>query len=107
MFQSRHTCLANRRNLVVFVVLFLVVVAGCGSPTTLVSRAPSPTRAATPMPTPVLGSVTSVHLFDATTGWVSTNDRLLRTTDGGLYWQNVTPPGSTSQGIAMFPLSAN
>ena len=59
------------------------------------------------MPTTVVGSVTSVHLFDATTGWATTNDRLLRTTDGGLHWQDVTPPGSGPQGVVAFPLSAN
>jgi photosystem II stability/assembly factor-like uncharacterized protein len=92
---------------VVFVVLCLFVVAGCGTPTTLVSTAPAPTHAATSVPMTVVGSVTFVHLFDATTGWATANDRLLRTTDGGLHWQDVTPPGSGSQGVVAFPLSAN
>jgi photosystem II stability/assembly factor-like uncharacterized protein len=108
MYQSRHTHLrlADRQNLDVFVVLCLFVIAGCGSPTTLVSRAPAPTRTALSAPTTLLGSTTAVHLFDAMTGWASTNDRLLRTTDGGLHWQDVSPPGSSPVGVA-FPLSAN
>jgi photosystem II stability/assembly factor-like uncharacterized protein len=92
---------------IVFVVLCLLVVAGCGTSTPVVSRAPTPTPATTSVPTTVMGSVTSVHLFDATTGWATANNRLLRTTDGGLHWQDVTPPGSGPQGVAAFPLSAD
>jgi hypothetical protein len=92
---------------VVLVVLCLFVAAGCGTSTTVVQRALIPTPAATFVPTTVVGSVTSVHMFDATTGWATGIDRLLRTTDGGLHWQDVTPPGSGSQGVAAFPLSAD
>jgi photosystem II stability/assembly factor-like uncharacterized protein len=90
-----------------FVVLCLFVVAGCGTSTTVVSRALTPTAAVTSVPTAVVGSVTSVHLFDAATGWVTASSRLLRTIDGGLHWQDVTPPGSGPQGVGAFPLSAD
>jgi len=55
----------------------------------------------TPTPTPTPGSsqgfgLTSIHMIDATTGWaegpVAKGWRVLRTTDGGLHWQDVTPP---------------
>lgn len=92
---------------VVLVVLCLFVAAGCGTSTTVVQRAPIPTPAATFVPTTVVGSVTSVHMFDGTNGWATDIGRLLRTADGGLHWQDVTPPGSSSQGVAAFPLSAD
>ena len=34
----------------------------------------------------------SIHMFDATTGWAEGSDgTVLRTTDGGIHWQDVTP----------------
>jgi photosystem II stability/assembly factor-like uncharacterized protein len=51
-------------------------------------------------------------MFDATTGWAATSDQALRTTDGGLRWQDATPPAppGTSQSsltsLAVFPRSA-
>jgi photosystem II stability/assembly factor-like uncharacterized protein len=48
-------------------------------------------------------------MFSATTGWATAVGWLLRTTDGGLRWQNVTPPappGACSRGITAFSLSA-
>jgi len=51
-------------------------------------------------------------MFDVTTGWAATPDRALRTTDGGLHWQDVTPPAPPGASplsltsLAMFPRSA-
>jgi photosystem II stability/assembly factor-like uncharacterized protein len=48
-------------------------------------------------------------MLSATTGWATAVGRLLRTTDGGLHWQNVTPPalpGTCSRGVTAFALSA-
>jgi photosystem II stability/assembly factor-like uncharacterized protein len=47
-------------------------------------------------------------MFTATTGWAATVDRVLRTTDGGRDWLDVTPPAtaaSSPQGVAAFPVS--
>ncbi len=38
---------------------------------------------------------TSLHMIDATTGWVLTENTVLRTTDGGSHWQNVTPANTS------------
>ncbi|HEY6407441.1 MAG TPA: hypothetical protein VIY29_08235 [Ktedonobacteraceae bacterium] len=35
--------------------------------------------------------VTSLHMIDATTGWALTANKVLRTTDGGNHWMDVTP----------------
>jgi photosystem II stability/assembly factor-like uncharacterized protein len=44
-------------------------------------------------------AVTSLHMLDATNGWALTASAVLRTTDGGSHWRNVTPPHmSFSQG---------
>jgi photosystem II stability/assembly factor-like uncharacterized protein len=54
----------------------------------------------TPTPTAALvqgGGLTSIHMVNATTGWaegpVVKGWRVLRTSDGGTHWQDVTPPG--------------
>ncbi len=39
------------------------------------------------------GAITSLHMIDATTGWALAGKAVLRTTDGGIHWRNVTPPG--------------
>jgi len=42
-----------------------------------------------------LNSLLSLHMIDASTGWALSKHTVLRTTDGGVHWQNVTPPGAT------------
>ena len=38
------------------------------------------------------GAIASIHMLDAQTGWAVTDkNRILRTTDGGVHWKNVTP----------------
>ena len=37
----------------------------------------------------------SLHMVNASTGWLLTANTVLRTTDGGVHWKNVTPPGIT------------
>lgn len=37
----------------------------------------------------------SLHMIDASTGWALTEHAVLYTTDGGVDWKNVTPPGAT------------
>jgi photosystem II stability/assembly factor-like uncharacterized protein len=38
-----------------------------------------------------MGGVTLLHMIDGTTGWSLTENAVLRTTDGGSSWKNVTP----------------
>ena len=46
----------------------------------------------------------SLHMIDARTGWLLSKQAVLRTTDGGSHWQNVSPPHSrlTQDSIADF-----
>src|SRR5690348_9085521 len=93
-------------------VLCMLVVAGCGEPTPVAQRSRTVTPAVSFVPNSVVGTITSLHMFDATTGWAATDNRVLRTTDGGLHWRNVTPPappaqsGASPSGLTMFPHSA-
>src|SRR6266851_487476 len=50
-----------------------------------------------PSATPIggLNTLLSLHMIDASTGWALTAQAVLRTTDGGVQWKNVTPPGTT------------
>jgi photosystem II stability/assembly factor-like uncharacterized protein len=43
----------------------------------------------------------SVQMYNATTGWASTNNDVLRTTDGGYHWQVVTPQIDRGESIGM------
>jgi len=44
------------------------------------------------------GAISSTHMLDAQTGWAVTDkNRILRTTDGGVHWKNVTPNFPTSK----------
>jgi photosystem II stability/assembly factor-like uncharacterized protein len=57
------------------------------------------------------GAISSIHMLNAQTGWAVTDkNRLLRTTDGGVHWKNVTPnfpPSMTRQWIVADFLTAS
>jgi photosystem II stability/assembly factor-like uncharacterized protein len=66
------------------------------------------TQTATPTtkhpPTPIVPAsptvstnqvITSIQMFGATTGWALTDQAVLRTTDGGVSWRDVTPAKGT------------
>jgi photosystem II stability/assembly factor-like uncharacterized protein len=38
-------------------------------------------------------AITSLHMIDSTAGWALARKAVLRTTDGGNHWRDVTPPG--------------
>ena len=65
----------------------------------------------TPTPSlPVLSTpITSFHMLDANNGWAVGDANVMRTTDGGTTWYDVTPPGVTSLGFSAdsFYLDAN
>ncbi|MFL5660486.1 MAG: WD40/YVTN/BNR-like repeat-containing protein [Ktedonobacteraceae bacterium] len=46
-------------------------------------------------PTGGLNMLLSLHMIDASTGWALSEHTVLRTSDGGVHWTNVTPPGTT------------
>ncbi len=41
-----------------------------------------------------IGNLFLLHMIDSTTGWALSEHAVLRTTDGGLQWKNVTPPNA-------------
>ena len=96
----------------VLLLLCVLVTAGCGAPIPHVQQTHTVTPATSFVPTAVVGAISSLRMFDATTGWAATSDRVLRTGDGGFHWQDVTPPAppgtslSSLTGLAMFPRSA-
>src|SRR5690348_17290349 len=92
------------------VLLIGICVQACGS------NPPQPSEISTQtfapadnfVPTAVAGAIHTLHMFDASTGWAATDDRALRTTDGGLHWRDVTPtapPGPTPLSVVVFPRS--
>jgi photosystem II stability/assembly factor-like uncharacterized protein len=42
-----------------------------------------------------LTALLSLHMIDGSTGWGLTQRTVLYTTDGGVHWKDVTPPGAT------------
>jgi len=68
-----------------------------GQATPTVTLTPS-----TPTPTPTSGpahpvTLSSLRMLDEMNGWALTNSQVLRTTDGGNHWQDVTPPSLRGQ----------
>ncbi len=59
------------------------------------SVTPSPTLSVMPSPTPVSSKpklpLTAIRMLDTQNGWALTASSILKTTDGGLYWKDVTP----------------
>ncbi len=80
-----------------------------GTPITVATISHKATAVVTPSSSPVSPQTTklpiiALHMIDASTGWAFTHPNLyavggyiLRTTDGGLHWKNVSPPYSSGQ----------
>jgi photosystem II stability/assembly factor-like uncharacterized protein len=41
------------------------------------------------------GALLTLHMIDTVTGWALSEHAVLRTTDGGIHWKNVSPPNAT------------
>jgi photosystem II stability/assembly factor-like uncharacterized protein len=112
-------------GLLIVLCWLILVAAGCGQrpaeilqPTlspvsTLTSPPPAPTTAA---PTTVISATPGLaasgltpevafKMIDPQTGWGSSGERILRTTDGGQTWADVTPAGIPADGSAFPQLS--
>lgn len=52
------------------------------------------------IPAPIVSSpgITSLHMLNELDGWAISDNAVMRTTDGGLTWYNVSPQGVTSLG---------
>jgi len=51
----------------------------------------APVKKQTPVVAKHVGSISYIHMIDATTGWALTDEAVLRTVDGGTSWKDVTP----------------
>lgn len=98
----------RRRLSTVAAVLFVIVLVGSLLLVVSRTRRSSPDAPGTTHHSSKLaggsGSLISFHMIDLTTGWALSEHAILRTTDGGLQWKNVTPPNTplTRESIAEF-----
>ena len=70
----------------------------------------APVKKQTPVVAKQAGSISNIHMIDATTGWALTNQAILRTVDGGTSWKDVAPaqfPGGTGHSSALVALTAS
>ena len=59
-------------------------------------------------PSGQVGPFSSLHMIDATTGWALAGKVVLLTSDGGMHWKDVTPPGySLTSGSVLDALTAS
>ncbi|MGA2112827.1 MAG: hypothetical protein ABSG98_11880 [Anaerolineales bacterium] len=70
----------------------------------VITTTPTPSR-----PAAVSPQIDSFHMLDPNNGWAISDTEVLRTSDGGTTWYNVTPPGVSRLGFstASFYLAAN
>jgi photosystem II stability/assembly factor-like uncharacterized protein len=72
--------------------------------TTVLTDTPAPYPDDMPLPPPIAAPVvsspglTSLYMFNELDGWAIAEDAILRTTDGGSTWYNVSPQGVTTFG---------
>ncbi len=86
--------LKTGRNTLALIAAVLVISLLVGSlvVTFNLARRPSPGTGSA-HPHVIAGTLLDMHMFSANTGWaVSAGNKVLRTTDGGGNWQEVTPP---------------
>lgn len=102
-----------RTELWVGVLAIVLMIVACSlpggvTPPTAVIVTP-PVSTTTPPPTaipapslPVVAApqIMNFHMFDASNGWAISGTNVLRTSDGGTTWYNVTPPGVNSLGFS-------
>src|SRR5258706_716072 len=46
-------------------------------------------------------AISNIHMLDVQNGWMITAQNILRTTDGGTTWHDVTPPGASGLGFGI------
>ena len=68
----------------------LILLSSCGNQGSNGSPGNEPTSTVSFKPAEALRSI---KMFDEKTGWAITRNAILRTTDGGVHWKDVTPPG--------------
>jgi photosystem II stability/assembly factor-like uncharacterized protein len=86
------------------VVALAVAVVGCTSvPTATAPKpSPSPLKVAPPVSSPAVEELISLRMTSLSVMWASTSRRILRSTDAGRHWSNVTPPAAPAQSPPVF-----
>lgn len=117
---------------ILFIFTFLVAACGSQAPATVLPEVILPTATAaegtepaavaeteaaaeaalapqgTPLPAgidaPILEgpSIVNIEMLDEVFGWAVTEQKIIRTNDGGVTWYDVTPPGLTEAGYLVF-----
>lgn len=116
------------KRLVSFLILLSLMVAACTPQTqptvlpevilptaTLAAEAETesaPEAALAPQETPLpagieapiieMPSIVNIEMLDEVFGWALTEEKVIRTNDGGVTWYDVTPPGLTEAGYLVF-----
>jgi len=70
----------------------------------------APVKKQTPVVVKHVGSISYIHMIDATIGWALTDQAILRTIDGGENWKDVAPaqfPGGTGHSSALVALTTS
>ncbi|HVB20991.1 MAG TPA: YCF48-related protein [Ktedonobacteraceae bacterium] len=116
--QQKHSAVCAQSLPIILWISFLLILSSCASPnnlsaittptsitqtsTTVTNRGMTPTDMPSPPPTMNIAPLISFRMIDTTTGWAFTKPNLytvggyiLRTTDGGQHWQNVSPHYTT------------
>jgi photosystem II stability/assembly factor-like uncharacterized protein len=79
--------------------LVTLIVGTLGITLAILHQNKTETSKQTPIPTiaPARSHIAlqSLHMIDALSGWAVTSTAILRTTDGGVHWNTVTPPHTT------------
>ncbi len=107
---SKHSRAPEMRSKLVVLAAALLAALLVGSLLVVVSLARRSNGGApvnTSLPSKPAGgsdSLIALHMIDLTTGWALSEHAVLRTTNGGLQWENVTPPDAllTRESIAAF-----
>src|ERR1700680_45390 len=84
-----HPTIPCTTLLTTLLVSSLIVLSSCGNQSNAGTLRNTPTSPSlSPKSTAALQSI---HMIDETTGWAMTQNAVLRTTDGGVHWKDVTP----------------
>ena len=73
----------------------LLLLVSCSDPNLASNPVHSSAQFSVPFP---IQPIRMLHMLDATTGWAVTASTILYTTDGGLHWQNISPPVAQNYG---------
>ncbi len=84
-----HPTIPVTTLLTTLLVSSLIVLSSCGNQSN--AGTPGNTPASPSSSSKSTTALRSIHMIDETTGWAMTQNAVLRTSDGGLHWKDLTP----------------